>query len=140
MRLEKIEKKSDLFGIQTHPIPLNPHGLRANRTSPKWLGADCRTKLCAEIITSTWQTCLMLRISSHTISGYYVFFTCLHKPHTDHDTNTKIKYQYKCETNLAFAVALLMQQIKSRKPSPHPNSWRRNQHCCQFTLHSMDYI
>jgi hypothetical protein len=33
MRLEKIEKKFDLFGIQTHPIPLNPHGLRANRTS-----------------------------------------------------------------------------------------------------------
>jgi hypothetical protein len=35
MGLEKIEKKFDLFGIQTHPIPLNPHGLRANRTSPK---------------------------------------------------------------------------------------------------------
>jgi hypothetical protein len=34
MRLEKIVKKFDLFGIQTHPIPLNPHGLRANRTSP----------------------------------------------------------------------------------------------------------
>jgi hypothetical protein len=32
--LEKIEKKFDLLGIQTHPIPLNPHGLRANRTSP----------------------------------------------------------------------------------------------------------
>jgi hypothetical protein len=35
MRLEKIEKKFDLFGIQTHPILLNPHGLRANRTGPK---------------------------------------------------------------------------------------------------------
>jgi hypothetical protein len=35
MGLEKIMKKFDLFGIQTHPIPLNPHGLRANRTSPK---------------------------------------------------------------------------------------------------------
>jgi hypothetical protein len=23
-----------LFGIQTHPISLNPYGLRANRTSP----------------------------------------------------------------------------------------------------------
>jgi hypothetical protein len=34
MGLEKIEKKFDLFGIQTHPIPLNPHGLRVNRTSP----------------------------------------------------------------------------------------------------------
>jgi hypothetical protein len=34
MRLEKINKKFDLFKIQTHPIPLNPHGLRANRTSP----------------------------------------------------------------------------------------------------------
>jgi hypothetical protein len=32
--LEKIEKEFDLFGIQTHPIPLNPHGLRANRTRP----------------------------------------------------------------------------------------------------------
>jgi hypothetical protein len=35
MGLEKILNKFDLFGIQTHPIPLNPHGLRANRTSPK---------------------------------------------------------------------------------------------------------
>jgi hypothetical protein len=34
MRLEKILKKFDLFGIQIHPIPLNSHGLRANRTSP----------------------------------------------------------------------------------------------------------
>jgi hypothetical protein len=34
MGLEKFEKKFDLFGIQTHPIPLNPYGLRANRTSP----------------------------------------------------------------------------------------------------------
>jgi hypothetical protein len=33
MGLEKNEKRFDLFGIQTHPIPLNPHGLRANRTS-----------------------------------------------------------------------------------------------------------
>jgi hypothetical protein len=32
--LEKIEKEFNLFGIQTHPIPLNPHGLSANRTSP----------------------------------------------------------------------------------------------------------
>jgi hypothetical protein len=32
--LEKNEKRFDLYGIQTHPIPLNPHGLRANRTSP----------------------------------------------------------------------------------------------------------
>jgi hypothetical protein len=32
--LEKIVKTFDLSGIQTHPIPLNPHGLRANRTSP----------------------------------------------------------------------------------------------------------
>jgi hypothetical protein len=37
MGLEKILKKFDLFGIQTHPIPLNPHGLRANRTSPKYM-------------------------------------------------------------------------------------------------------
>jgi hypothetical protein len=35
MGLEKIEKKFDLFRIKTYPIPLNPHGLRANRTSPK---------------------------------------------------------------------------------------------------------
>jgi hypothetical protein len=34
MGLEKIEKKFDLLGIQTHQISLNPHGLRANRTSP----------------------------------------------------------------------------------------------------------
>jgi hypothetical protein len=36
MELERNEKKFNLFGIQTHPIPLNPHGLRANRTSPGW--------------------------------------------------------------------------------------------------------
>jgi hypothetical protein len=35
MGLEKIQKKFDLFGIQTHPISLNPHELRANRTSPQ---------------------------------------------------------------------------------------------------------
>jgi hypothetical protein len=34
MGLKKIKKKFDLFGIQTHPITLNPHGLRANRTRP----------------------------------------------------------------------------------------------------------
>jgi hypothetical protein len=28
-------KKFDLFRIQTHPISLNPHGLRANRTNPQ---------------------------------------------------------------------------------------------------------
>jgi hypothetical protein len=33
-RIRKILKKFDLFGIQIHPISLNPHGLRANRTSP----------------------------------------------------------------------------------------------------------
>jgi hypothetical protein len=42
MRLEKIEKKFDLFGIQTHPIPLNPHGLRANRTGPNGIRVDDR--------------------------------------------------------------------------------------------------
>jgi hypothetical protein len=41
MGLEKIEKKFDLFGIQTHPIPLNPHGLRANRTRPYSDGYMC---------------------------------------------------------------------------------------------------
>ena len=34
MGLENIEKQFDLLGIQTHLIPLNPHGLRANRISP----------------------------------------------------------------------------------------------------------
>jgi hypothetical protein len=34
MGLENFLKKFDLFGIQTHPISLNPHELRANRTSP----------------------------------------------------------------------------------------------------------
>jgi hypothetical protein len=34
MGLEKIMKDFDLFGIETHPIPPNPHGLRAKRTSP----------------------------------------------------------------------------------------------------------
>jgi hypothetical protein len=40
MGLEKIKKEFDLVRIQTHPIPLNPCGLGANRTSP--YGADCR--------------------------------------------------------------------------------------------------
>jgi hypothetical protein len=30
----KNMKDFDLFGIKTHPIPLNPHGLRAKRTTP----------------------------------------------------------------------------------------------------------
>jgi hypothetical protein len=39
MRLEKNMKDFDLkdfdlFGIKTHPIPLNLHGLRAKPTSP----------------------------------------------------------------------------------------------------------
>jgi hypothetical protein len=34
MGLEKIVKDFDLFGIETHPILPNPHGLRAKRTSP----------------------------------------------------------------------------------------------------------
>jgi hypothetical protein len=38
MRLEKIKKKFDLFGIQTYQIPLNSRGLRANRTSPYNVG------------------------------------------------------------------------------------------------------
>jgi hypothetical protein len=38
MGLEKIKKKFDLLGIQIYPISLNPHGLRANRTSC-YLGA-----------------------------------------------------------------------------------------------------
>jgi hypothetical protein len=48
MGLEKIVKKFDLFGIQTHLIPLNPHGLRANRTSPK--------KSCNQVFVFTYLT------------------------------------------------------------------------------------
>jgi hypothetical protein len=44
MVLEKIEKMFDLFGIQTHLIPLNLYGLRANRTSPKKVFALCLVK------------------------------------------------------------------------------------------------
>jgi hypothetical protein len=35
--IEKNMKNFDLFGIKTHPIPLNPRGLRAKRTSSKGL-------------------------------------------------------------------------------------------------------
>jgi hypothetical protein len=35
MWLEKILKDFNLFGILTHSIPSNPHGLRAKRTSPE---------------------------------------------------------------------------------------------------------
>jgi hypothetical protein len=48
MELEKNEKRFDLFGFQTHPIPLNPHGLRANRTSPKL----CRIRLALPMATA----------------------------------------------------------------------------------------
>jgi hypothetical protein len=41
MGLEKIVKDFDLFGIETHPIPPNPHGLRAQRTSPNSVMMDC---------------------------------------------------------------------------------------------------
>jgi hypothetical protein len=44
MGLEKIVKDFDLFGIETDPIPLNPHGLRAKRTSPKEVGKLIFTK------------------------------------------------------------------------------------------------
>jgi hypothetical protein len=44
MGLEKIMKKFDLRGIQTHPIPFNPHGLKANRTSPKMEKKTIRTQ------------------------------------------------------------------------------------------------
>jgi hypothetical protein len=44
MGLEKIVKTFDLSGIKTHPIPLNPHGLRANRTSPNTAGFLCPGK------------------------------------------------------------------------------------------------
>jgi hypothetical protein len=40
MRLEKFMKDFDLFGIETHPIPPNPHGLRAKRTCP-YMGGSC---------------------------------------------------------------------------------------------------
>jgi hypothetical protein len=33
--IKKIIKDFDLFEIETHPIPLNPHELRAKRTDPK---------------------------------------------------------------------------------------------------------
>jgi hypothetical protein len=58
MRLEKIKKKFDLFRIQTHPISLNPHGLRANRTSPKsdegsgHQGNKYRSELAISVSTS----------------------------------------------------------------------------------------
>jgi hypothetical protein len=34
MGLEENMKDFDLFGIETHSTPPNPHGLRAKRTSP----------------------------------------------------------------------------------------------------------
>jgi hypothetical protein len=51
MGLEKIEKKFDLFGIQTHPIPLNPHGLRANRTSRITGGKGSKGEILAIVIS-----------------------------------------------------------------------------------------
>jgi hypothetical protein len=35
-------KDFDLFGIETHSIPPNPHGLRAKRTGPymDWMGLE----------------------------------------------------------------------------------------------------
>jgi hypothetical protein len=53
MRLEKILKKFDLFGIQTHPIPLFPYGLRANRTSPNWVETHGKPVGLAYCLTSS---------------------------------------------------------------------------------------
>jgi hypothetical protein len=67
MGLEKNEKRFDLFGIQTHPIPLNPHGLRANRTSPKW----------------EFKPCYWLYVYTHLTNGTQIFL-CFIKTKTNH--------------------------------------------------------
>jgi hypothetical protein len=58
IRLEKILKKFDLFGIQTHLIPLNPHGLRANRTNPK---TDGKASLFPELFSYCHDTSKLTR-------------------------------------------------------------------------------
>jgi hypothetical protein len=40
MGLEKIMKCCDLFGIETHSIPDNPHELRVKRTNPYKFGLN----------------------------------------------------------------------------------------------------
>jgi hypothetical protein len=39
-------KDFDLFGIETHLIPPNPHGLRAKRTSPKTMVKNANPTQC----------------------------------------------------------------------------------------------
>jgi hypothetical protein len=74
MGLEKIEKKFDLFRIQTHPIPLNPHGLRANRTSPKGIyGPATRISgLFIFLVLLTTYPCVYLCIYGEVLYNLFV--------------------------------------------------------------------
>jgi hypothetical protein len=57
MGLEKIVKDFDLFGIETHPIPPNPHGLGAKRTSPEGDSIPSKSKsplICINPLQSIW--------------------------------------------------------------------------------------
>jgi hypothetical protein len=70
MGLEKIVNDFDLFGIETHPIPPNPHGLRAKRTSPnmegtleipRWPDLRCRVYGSGRIACSEESTMILIR-------------------------------------------------------------------------------
>jgi hypothetical protein len=71
MGLEKILKKFDLFGIQTHPIPLNPHGLRANRTSPYVAAAMARVSSNARRYPISSVASMLQRLRIMTRGSYY---------------------------------------------------------------------
>jgi hypothetical protein len=53
MGLEKIMKDFDLFGIETHPIPPKPHGLRTKRTGPNWVETHGKPVGLAYCLTSS---------------------------------------------------------------------------------------
>jgi hypothetical protein len=55
MRLEKIVKIFDLFGIQTHLIPLNPYELRANRTNPYVVYENYSDQVHQEAMPLPWE-------------------------------------------------------------------------------------
>jgi hypothetical protein len=85
MGLEKIEKKFDLFGIKTHPIPLNPHGLRANRTSPYMVCSVKMSDVLMRVINQgpgySFFFLLLLTLDVHLIYGYVVSWVTFFSVH-----------------------------------------------------------
>jgi hypothetical protein len=86
MGLEKIVKDFDLFGIETHPISPNPHGLRAKRTSPKLYLTeflfDCIVKDTYHISRCKISdfSCIRRYAQNRRIQPVWIVRACVHVP------------------------------------------------------------